>query len=418
MIRIVRGFIALAFVAAAGAATAEPAAPLATADTAPPLSAASMELGRQLADMSQAVEAKIVEYDRLAQQTEVLLKPEGAGATGSVVAAGIRRSARAHADEMRDAYGRAYAEVFSSDELAQIIAYETSSAGRFLRSNVSDPALAAVLARNLLLHAAYGVAEEFCRTWDCSIPVSQLTVKSDATIDQPRWSREPAPSDVAARTPPIVRFLGLSGFVRLACGLGEDGRLGPCSVAAEAPAGLGYGPAALSLASAYQLPPSEASPGATVAVRVEFPRPEQPDGLPVPQRTSEGALTLARRFAAGNGQTTDFHRGIARSYQAVLEATSGVVSPAAFERLQAAFAAAIPAASESYVRERASLIAANLSDEQIAQAVAFVESPAGRAWWTRTNLLDRKMAENLSPIEAQITREARAALRRDPSCLN
>ena len=72
---------------------------------------------------------------------------------------------------------------------------------------------------------------------------------SGPVIQTPLWSRAPTFADVAAAYP--RRAGGVDGSATLFCRFGESGALTGCEVTREAPGGLGFGDAALSLAAKF-----------------------------------------------------------------------------------------------------------------------------------------------------------------------
>jgi TonB family protein len=382
--------------------------------------AASMDLGRRLADITNSVENVIGRFDQMALDVESAPSPDVPLSSRRVIADAFRRAVRKNAADIREAYARAYADAFSPEELAQIVAFETSSAGRVLRSNANDRDAATLLARNFIQRVMKRTREEFCKTWDCHLPAGLVIAHGDATIDNPQWSHEPTESQIQAAAP-LNAGLGLTGFVRLRCKVADLGLLDACEVAAEAPAGLGYGAAALSLTHSYQVAPALVPQGpakGTATVRITFMPRALPGDAQVPPHSSEGALALARQLADGDRRVPDFHERMAQRFREVLQAQSRVVSPEAYERLEAAFAVAVADASDAWTEERASLIAAQLSEDEIAQGVAFIDTPAARAWWQRSILLSRNVDREISPLQARIAGDVRAEFCRDNNCVN
>ena len=72
---------------------------------------------------------------------------------------------------------------------------------------------------------------------------------STPVIQSPVWTRAPSFEDVAAAYP--ARANGVDGSVSLFCRFGINGLLTQCQVTREAPAGLGFGAAAKSLAGKF-----------------------------------------------------------------------------------------------------------------------------------------------------------------------
>lgn len=89
-------------------------------------------------------------------------------------------------------------------------------------------------------------------------------------IGEDDWIRRPLPEQIAAARPPATRE---RGEVVMNCMVTYDGGLSDCQVVAETPAGLGFGPAAVGLARAFQLNPmidGQSSTGGKILVAVTF----------------------------------------------------------------------------------------------------------------------------------------------------
>ena len=95
--------------------------------------------------------------------------------------------------------------------------------------------------------------------------------------DLPKWSRVPSAQEMAAAYPPGPRAENLAGSGVMDCTIGAAGELTACEVVSESLAGQGFGAAAVSLASRFQLPlksPSGAAmAGRTVRVPIRWLNP-------------------------------------------------------------------------------------------------------------------------------------------------
>jgi outer membrane biosynthesis protein TonB len=86
------------------------------------------------------------------------------------------------------------------------------------------------------------------------------------SADAPRFLQRPSPQEFAAAYPHGAEALGVNGRAVLVCDVDRGGRLERCKVAAETPAGAGFGGAALGLVHAFRL----AAPAAE-SERISFP---------------------------------------------------------------------------------------------------------------------------------------------------
>ena len=104
-------------------------------------------------------------------------------------------------------------------------------------------------------------------------------------IGNPHWTRLPSAGAVVDGYPAEARVKGVSGArVLMNCNVGPGGTVQDCLVASEAPAGLGFGEAALALASHFRLSvwTDEGLPTVggriTLPIRYELP----PEAAPAP----------------------------------------------------------------------------------------------------------------------------------------
>jgi hypothetical protein len=98
-----------------------------------------------------------------------------------------------------------------------------------------------------------------------------------SATDLPQWSRAPSAAEMTAAYPPGPRAENLAGSGVMDCTVGAAGELTACEVVSETVAGQGFGAAAISLASKFQLPlksPSGAAmAGRTVRVPIRWLNP-------------------------------------------------------------------------------------------------------------------------------------------------
>jgi TonB family protein len=91
--------------------------------------------------------------------------------------------------------------------------------------------------------------------------------------DGPVWTRRPTQADVE-KYYPTWSAGGAGGSVALRCRVAANGSLNSCAVAAELPPDVGFGAAAIRMASVYRMKPLSAAgkpvAGATVVVPVTF----------------------------------------------------------------------------------------------------------------------------------------------------
>jgi TonB family protein len=116
------------------------------------------------------------------------------------------------------------------------------------------------------------------------VPDQRKAGDSDATqaptngdITAPTWLKLPTAAEFVAGMPDRARRLGRSGSAVMRCVVKYDGGLDRCVALSEAPAGLGFGGAAVKMAGAFKMAAQTNGgypvAGLTITLTVEFPPP-------------------------------------------------------------------------------------------------------------------------------------------------
>jgi len=91
----------------------------------------------------------------------------------------------------------------------------------------------------------------------------------------PHWVRKPDGDDVASVYPSAALHRGVGAQVVLSCSATADGSMSNCKLLSEQPAGLGFGEAALKLASDFKLSKTTSDgrsvEGMTMRLPIRFP---------------------------------------------------------------------------------------------------------------------------------------------------
>jgi TonB family protein len=348
------------------------------------------------------------------QATESVVDPSVPAAARKAALDAVAAAADAHRADMRDAFARAFASVFSEGEL-QALADYAEGPGKALQNRPQLAALQGELAmafKRALQGAAHDV---FCAGHPCGAPADLARVwraadPRDKRLDNPVWAG--APTAYAARQKaPLLEAIGLSGAVRLTCRIGKEGRLEACEVDEQAPRGLGLGEAALALTGAYALSPiqlADDGAGRKVTVRVGFApaAPATVDKPPEPR--SPRALELARRLIDPDELRRNSKRDIELQilkFQTPPKGAEAKTWDAALDAYRAGGETAVAAMIDLSARRWAAVY----TEDELATQVAFHDTPAGRAQRERQPELNVALGKAAAFVAEKITADARDA---------
>ena len=208
-------------------------------------------------------------------------------------------------------------------------------------------------------------------------------------ITNPDWLEKPSGEELSNYFPPVAQLLSLDGRATIVCDVNPLGETINCTVASEAPLGMGFGPAALALSKYFRMKPMQLDgtpvAGGRVRIPIHFAYPANADALPAtpPDATTPPtprALALAREIATIN-QGPDRMAAYAKQSRDYFNQRFADVSLT--EQEQAAIDAYIDAASASgplRIDTMAHRYAAMFSEAELAEIAAFFSSAGGKAW--------------------------------------
>ncbi len=224
--------------------------------------------------------------------------------------------------------------------------------------------------------------------------------------------------------PKLAWSLQLPGKVHLRCQATTLGTLDQCTADSEHPAGLGFGDAALLLAPYFHLKLDDQTVGNDVSFTVVFRLPPDEtissgDTATSPKPTKH-ALELARQLAVtstGGDQASMEMKWCADVLKAKVMNSMGTVlntpeSNAALEAFGQACAAALP----NLIEGTAASYAATYSEAELADILAFLQSPSGKAWMTRESYLRQAQIKAEAPVWRSIYADAHARLCQKIAC--
>ena len=274
---------------------------------------------------------------------------------------------------------------------------------------------AMVLAVGALGIASWGYAADTDADYDLPL---------EGAVANPVWLQLPSADDMVRRYPPLAKALDIDGAALLRCKVTAQGGLQDCVAIREAPLGLGFGEAAMQMAPLFRMKPVAADGasvgGAEVQVPIKFVPPQAAparsgatSATPARPAPSARAMALGRRVVAAQGAMEPTFLAVKRSIDQIVSLAQGRPQPDLASRAAAAgFADAIrqafDAQTPAYREALALTYASTLSESELAGLVAFLESPAGKAWTARgpdiQALLNRNTASMGQEFQADVKR--------------
>lgn len=238
-----------------------------------------------------------------------------------------------------------------------------------------------------------------------SNPESDLDLPVEGAITNPDWVQLPTGDQMARFYPPLANAMALNGLVRMACEVTKLGMVENCRIASETPTGMGFGAAALQMAGSFRMRPQTVNgapvSGAAVVIPINFkmfgdeaPAPVEvaADG-PTP---SAAQLALALRLSAIL-LSSEVIKGredmAATQIQQVADHTPGT-DPDQVAKAIAARRDAYDAALPRWREIMAQAYARAFSQAELTQIVAFLESPPGRTWESKSGQIEQAVARS------------------------
>ena len=357
------------------------------ADPAAAGSPKALSLARRLVTLEKLTHKVLDGYEEAAAKIEFTTDDDVPDATRTAAAKAVREAAGAHAADLAEAFAHIYAGLLTEAELADLVAFGESVAGHTMVGDNPDlSAILTMIGRDQDKAVQARARIEFCKLRPCTrdgdLGLAKDVASGLVAIGQPTWAASPTDDDLYGATPRLAWSLGIGARARLRCVVAAQGVLHNCKVAAEAPAGLGAGAAALSLAPLYRLDTAALAGGAlgkTVALSIDFPAPEAPEAYAPPPAKSPRALALARALMNDD----DTHAADMAQAATDLRAATTKIFAAADPATREAGMAAMLKAGEAVKREQqeqvASAYAALMTEEQLAAGIAFRQGPTFRS---------------------------------------
>ena len=245
-------------------------------------------------------------------------------------------------------------------------------------------------------------------------------------ISMPDWVRKPTAEELEDAYPKVAQFLTLDGRAMINCEISAQGLAQNCTVESEAPTGMRFGEAAISLSRTFQMKPMvvDGKPvgGGRVRVPIRFIYPRAEDELALVADTAPAttpapkSLDLARRITAVELPDFASHFIAAQMRENTKNQFAGLsLTPqeqAGIDDYIAALAGAVPALAEA----RAQRLASRLSDRDLAAIATFMETGPGRAYAAALASSGKDAAADLERVWAGVRKSTAEAFCRDHDC--
>ena len=212
-----------------------------------------------------------------------------------------------------------------------------------------------------------------------------LDIDLDPGLQGANLAATPANDDLEREYPRVALLMGLAGHATMTCKALTDGRLDDCHVVEEDPIGLGFGAATVRTAAFFRVKPATRN-GQPIEAKITIPlawRTEEghpPTLAPPLASASPAALMLAHRVV-----TLEDMAGRKRaSWQPMIEQQTAELmtegDAQAGQTLIDAFRQGLNDAIQEDVERQAHELGARLGEADLRATVAFLETPAGKAW--------------------------------------
>lgn len=388
----------------------------------PALPAASEAAVREAGRFVDAMGAVPKEWDQIGRALEA----EGErlpSATRAAAIKSLRDAFQAHETDIRNAYAAAFASVFTVEELTALADFAMGP-GQPLNENTTIQSMLELLKGNFRRNARDAARSAFCATRVCGTAQNLAAIwrpsdANDDRLDNPQWAAMPTESALSRVVPRLAASLGLAAAVRMTCDIDGTGRANNCKVDDQLPAGMGYGAAAQAIAYSYRLSPIQLDAGAAtrkVTVRVGFSPSVLPDAFDPPKARSERALATARQMLSEEEAAKTSQRDVELQILDFEAQMPRDADPAVWADAVAAFRKGGNTAIAQNLDQRAHVLAAELTDEQLAALLTFRTSAAGRAQRDMQEQLTVMLTNARKLVGVKITADAKAAFCKVQDC--
>ena len=257
---------------------------------------------------------------------------------------------------------------------------------------------------------------------------SERSLPIAGIITRPDWVEKPNGGDMAKFFPGFAQSLGLSGRATIQCYVTSIGRLKDCTVLEELPVGFRFGHAGVDLAGLFRMKPEtlDGQPvsGATVRIPLKFAIPdfvplEPKVALPEPSKISPTPRAvalggrLATAFANLEGTRSKFAKSIDETRASMKKSEATPQELMGLDSMEKVFLELIQTANEGSARAYATIF----TEQELADIVAFADTPSGRTWIKRgPDVVKAVTGFYLEGIKREWLKRARANLCHQIAC--
>ncbi len=183
--------------------------------------------------------------------------------------------------------------------------------------------------------------------------------------------------------------MGMSGRAQVTCDVEADATVDHCVATSEVPIGLGFGAAAIHVASGFHMNPAtfDGAPvkgNYTTIIKFVHPGHSPLKPLAAIPPSSDAKLALARELI-GLGRYQDLAM---RTYEAIVERANQELEwsgrPSETQAAMDAFRQGVQDALDVTIERKAREAAAEMTEADLNTSVSFLKSSAGQSWLTFT----------------------------------
>ena len=352
-----------------------------------PKSSETLALALQFVAAAKATERTAQSYEQAATTFDEGRMPDVSAENSGLIAKAIRAAYPIRLQEVADRQAQLYASLFTAKELASLEAFFRTKAADVLYARTAEAqAFAAAETADGRRRQVAVSRDIFCASHTC-VPSAPGAEGPDA----PQWLHIPTTDQVWQSRPALAQTFNLPGSAQLTCTVIAQGALSACRVVHEAPTGLGFGGAALTLTGFYSLDltaPKAVAVGQSVNLDIGF------DALP--EDAAQAATAVAARSPGSQ----------AMAHELLAIISPPIANPTALQRQRAAAqppaqgvtradqAVAFDAMDQAYGRvraemmdKRASWLTTQLTDTELLAALKIWRGGLGSKWQAQNEAL-------------------------------